>query len=79
MRFSIHLNGELVMVMVFGIKVNSWIARFLTIFVLYVQSLIAFESLWLKTRCVELCSGGLAELAIWQNKHLMKQLQNLTP
>jgi hypothetical protein len=71
--------------MVFGIKVNSWIAMLLTIFVLYVRSLICglwyigFERLWLKTKCVELCSGGLAELAIWQNKHLMKQLQNLTP
>jgi hypothetical protein len=23
--------------------------------------------------------AGFAELAIWQNKHLMKQLQSLTP
>jgi hypothetical protein len=77
MRFSTHLSGEWVLVHAIGIKVLN---HFRAVCVVFLSGFfgIALASL-VRNKINDLFLAGIAERAIWQNKHLMKQLQSLTP
>jgi hypothetical protein len=77
MRFSTHLSGEWVLVHAIGIKVLN---HFRVVCVVLLSGFFGIASASLvRNKINDFFLAGFAELAIWQNKHLMKQLQSLTP